>query len=80
MRYEYLAGDLILAIIWSFFFFARKDLRKPMMWSGAAYIVLMFVSFAIWKTFGATIRLNPVVPGYWNPPTLFNLGLNTGVF
>lgn len=38
--YEYLIGILVLACIWVSAFVLRKDLRKPVVWSGVAYIAL----------------------------------------
>ncbi len=78
--YEYLIGIVILAVIWATLFKVRSDLRKPMIWSGLAYMIVIIGGFSLMKiASNAGLSFGPaVIPGYWNPDTLFNLGRITG--
>ena len=77
--YEYLIGIAILAVVWAVCYFVRKDLRKPMIWSGFAYLFVIVSYFLIWRMTSFFIPLGqPIVPTYWNPDTLFDLGRITG--
>lgn len=79
--YEYLVGVLIVGVIWVIGFFLRKDLRRPIIWSGLVYAGINAVAFILWKIGSFFIYLGePVVPSYWNPNTLFNLIRVTGGF
>jgi len=79
--YEYLLGTLIMGIVWVLAFLPRKDLRKPMIWSGVAYIIAISVwFFALRFLFLLGYIDSSITPGYWHPNTLFNLGLITGGF
>ena len=75
--YEYLAGTGIGALVWTGLFLVRKDLRRPMVWSGSFYVVLLSIGFAAYRV---TVNdpARSITPGYWAPPTLFNLGRLTG--
>ncbi|MDP3785153.1 MAG: lycopene cyclase domain-containing protein [bacterium] len=75
--YEYLVGCAILSVPWFILFFLRKDLRKPMIWSGLFYmkfltIVFILLSFLIWVFSISSSRM--ITPGYWEPKTIFDLG------
>lgn len=73
--YEYLIGVVILFIVWLILFFIRKDLRKPMIWSGLAYLLIVTGYHIIWLIVSNFVYLGEaVIPAYWNPDTLFNLG------
>lgn len=79
--YEYLSGCAILFIIWLWAFIIRRDLRKPMIWSGVFYLIINTLLFIIFKFFfliGTLRNSSTIVPGYWSPDTLFNLGRTTG--
>ncbi len=77
--YEYLVGILIMAVIWALAFIPRKDLRRPMIWSGIAYIVAITVwFFALRSLFWLGYIDSSITPGYWHPDTLFGLGKITG--
>lgn len=77
--YEYLIGSLMVGAIWLFFFFFRRDLRKPILWSSAAYMLFNIVAFAAWRFFASLDASSQLfVPHYWNPDTLFDLGRITG--
>jgi hypothetical protein len=77
--YEYLIGCLILFIIWMIGFILRKDLRKPMIWSGIMYAFVMGILFILIKFFQYFgLITQTIVPGYWSPDTLFNLTCLTG--
>ena len=79
--YIYLFGLGLMGIVWLFFFLARKDLRKPMIWSGNFYAVTLTASFFIWSFTHGFLSPDParsIIPGYWDPPTLFDLGKITG--
>jgi hypothetical protein len=75
--YEYLAGVILLGAIWSFLYGLRKDLRKVMLWSGIFYVLILTIGF-----FAHALLVNDtarsIIPGYWAPHTLFNLGEKTG--
>ncbi len=76
--YEYLFGDLILGIIWLLAFILRRDLRKPIIWSSIAYPAISAVIFIILTILSMLLHIEPIVPGYWNPNTLLDLGRLTG--
>lgn len=76
---EYLTVMGIAGIIWLTFFLNRKDLRKVMLWSGVYYTIILSIGFILLKILMP--HLSPekaIVPGFWNPDTLFNLGRITG--
>lgn len=75
--YEYLTGIGIMFIVWVLFFVARKDLRKPMVWSGLFYIIILTIGFFA-LSFVSRDPARAITPGYWQPYTLFNLGQKTG--
>ncbi len=75
MRYEYLIGTLSIGIIWAILFILRRDLRRPMLWSGAAYIAIISTIYLTWLLTSPFIFWgSPLVPDYWDPTALFNLG------
>ena len=59
-RYAYLAGGLAFLAVWIIIFFARKDLRREIIWASL-----------IGLPFGFLERL--FVPYYWYPASLFDL-------
>ncbi len=75
--YEYLAGIVIMFIVWTFFFIMRKDLRKVMVWSGIFYVIILTIGFFAHSLI-SNDPLRAITPGYWAPQTLFNLGQITG--
>ena len=78
---EYLLVMGIAGAIWITLFLVRTDLRKAMLWSGFYYTVILSAGFILLKI--AVPHLSPekaIVPGFWNPDTLFNLGRITGGF
>ncbi len=72
MHYAYLIGTGILGLLWLVPFLARKDLRPAMLWSSKFYIIILTIGFAVlWALhISPSFRINP---GYWTPPTLFDL-------
>lgn len=77
--YEYLIGSLLCGVIWLFLFVLKKDLRKPMVWTAAVYILFSGIILSFWTLFRQFIYLGePIVPSYWFPPTLFDIGRLTG--
>jgi hypothetical protein len=73
--YEYLAGVCIIFIIWLVCFVPREDLRRPMLWSGLFYIMCLLLFYVIWLLVSPFLNLgSPIIPGYWNPDTLFDIG------
>ncbi len=73
--YEYLIGVLVIAIFWFLVFLLRKDLRKAMVLSGLIYMIVLIFTFAVWWVLSHFIYLSgSIIPDYWNPDTLFNLG------
>lgn len=77
LTHAYLIGDLVLAIIFLLIYILRPELRRVMMYSGILYLVLTTPCFFILK-FLSSDMAKSVTPGYWSPPTLFNLGQKTG--
>ena len=79
--YEYLIGIGILFIIWIICVYLRRDLFRPMMWSGLAYVFISAGFFFIfYKMVSHFIYLGQeFIPGYWNPDTLFDLGRTFGL-
>lgn len=76
---EYLAGVGILATVWAISFYLRKDLRKEMLWSGWYYFWILTVGFVAITVIAPNIPQHmSIIPGYWNPNTLFDLGRLTG--
>jgi hypothetical protein len=77
--YPYLVGILILFVVWGILFLTRKDLRKPMVWTGILYTLLLTLGFFAWWIISQFMYAGlPLIPYYWNPETLFNLGRITG--
>jgi len=75
--YEYLIGCIILSIPLFGIFFLRKDLWKPMIWSGVYYTVFLTIVFIVLSYLSWLFSVDPkrlVTPGYWEPKTLFNIG------
>lgn len=77
MEYEYLVAVCILALIWTPIFVLRRDLRKPMIWSGLFYLLILTVGFFAHSLI-TNDPLRSITPGYWAPKTLFDLGAKTG--
>ena len=75
--YQYLVGIAIMFVAWALLFFIRKDLRKPMVWSGGFYIIIITLGFFFYFFIPNDIARS-ITPGYWTPHTLFNLGQKTG--
>lgn len=65
-RYAYIAGCLIIFLLWLFMFLKRKDLRREMLWASFWGIPFGFIDFFL-------------VPTYWNPDSLFDLIKKYGV-
>lgn len=65
MQYVWLIWSLSFLLIWFLVFLLSKNLRKEMLWASV-----------LTAPFGLTEPL--FVPGYWNPPSLFNLAQKTG--
>lgn len=79
MAYAYFIGCVILAIPWAAVFVFRRDIRKPMIWSGMACVISNIVLFIPEKLlFVLNIIHKMFVPDYWNPKTFFDLGQLTG--
>ena len=76
-QYAYLMGTGIMFIVWAFFFILRKDLRRPMIWSGLFYIAILTIGFFI-LLFISNDPAQTITPGYWTPHTLLDLGQKTG--
>lgn len=76
--YEYLIGDFLFGLLWLFAFIKLKDMRRPIMWSSIACVVLLtvlFILYLIFSFFGIGL---PIYPDYWHPQTLFDLSRITG--
>jgi len=76
---EYLIGVGILAVIWAILLVLFAQYRRPMIWSGGAYILTLSVLFVLLRLFSLGKSSEVLfIPGYWNPQTLFDLGQLTG--
>jgi hypothetical protein len=75
--YAYLIGIIGLAMVFSFLCFARRDLKKVMLYSGLLYLSYGFVMFLAIKLFSSE-PAKTITPGYWSPPSLFGLNGKTG--
>ncbi len=64
--YAYITGCLVLFAFWLFIFLKRKDLRREMLWASLCGMPFGFMDFFL-------------VPGYWNPDSLFGLIRRYGV-
>lgn len=75
--FAYLIGTGLLGIVWLILFLRRKDLRHAMIWSAMFYIVMLSIGFLLLYlvNLDPSMRINP---GYWTPPTLFDLNNKTG--
>ncbi len=74
MPHPYATAIVILAIIWIFCFESRKDMRKAMVWSGLACVLILSLTYLALK-FVDTQLIDlgeTMLAGYWNPYTLFN--------
>src|SRR3989344_2191199 len=76
---EYIIGLTILCVIWAGFFVYRADMRKAMIWSGCTYVADLSIGFVVLKIIMPDLASErTIVPGYWDPNTLFDLGRRTG--
>lgn len=66
-----------MAVFWLIFLAARRDLWRAMLWSGRYYIVLLSFGFIVYRLITHDVA-RTITPGYWTPPTLFDLGRLTG--
>ncbi|MBI3034485.1 hypothetical protein HYY72_04990 [Candidatus Woesearchaeota archaeon] len=77
--YFYIYSMLTLGVVWLWVYSRRDDLKKLMVWGGVAYIILMVSTFFVLWLASLFINVNRlIIPLYWNPPTLFNMGWVTG--
>ncbi len=77
--FEYLVGTLICGVVWLLLFLKRKDLRGPMVWTGAVYMIFSSLTLLIWSLLSIfTYVGDKIIPSYWNPPMMFRLGEITG--
>jgi hypothetical protein len=74
--YAYLVGTLLLGAAWFTLYLLRKDLRRAMVWSGTFNLVFITVGFVAYH-FVVSDPSRAITPGYWAPPTLFDLGQKT---
>lgn len=76
---QYVVGVLIMGLVWLLFYWYRPDLRKDMIWSGKYYFVILSVGFILIRIIAPNLPTKQtIVPGYWNPDSLFNLARITG--
>ncbi len=76
---------LIWVVLWSTLvivaYSLRDDLAEPMLWSGVSYALVMGLGFGLWKLISLFTPFGePLVPGYFSPPSLFNLAKLYGGF
>jgi len=76
--YAYLFGITGLGgIVFCFLCFVRKDLRKIMLYGGTVYLLYMTACFFLLKLLSSDAA-KTINPGYWSPPSLFDLNRKTG--
>lgn len=76
---HYVVGIIILGLVWLAFYVYRRDLRRDMVWSGMYYFLILSVGFMLIKIIAPNLPPEKtIVPGYWDPDTLFDLGRITG--
>jgi hypothetical protein len=75
--YAYLIGTIGLGIVFLLIYALRKELRRLMVYSGLFYLVYGFIIFLFIKLL-ATDPARAINPGYWTPPSLFDLNSKTG--
>lgn len=79
--HEYLISMIAVGVvIWLPLYLWRRDLRKPMVWSGLFYIATVTAWFITIRIPSALIPIaasRTLTPGYWEPKTLFNVGTIT---
>jgi hypothetical protein len=75
--YAYLIGTVGLAIIFGALCFVRRDLRRVMIYSGLFYLFFMTVIFLLLKALSSD-PAKAITPGYWSPPSMFDLNKKTG--
>jgi hypothetical protein len=76
---EYFVGMVLFAGVWGAFVLYRKDLFSPMVYSGGFFALILTAGFFGIKLLWPDIPTErTIVPGYWNPDTLFDLGRRTG--
>ncbi len=76
--YDYLVLVLLLGVLWVVLFYQRKDLRKVMLWTGTFYLIATILGFIVYKLM-STDPSREINPGYWSPPSLFNLNNRLGI-
>ena len=78
-EYAYIVGLSIMGAAFAGLYWYRADLRRAMVWSGLAYFAVLSIGFLMLKIFFPDISPErSIIPGYWNPNTLFDLGRRTG--
>lgn len=75
--HAYIIGVLGLGILYVLLFFARRDLRRVMIYSSLLYLAYGFIIFLFIKLI-ATEPARTINPGYWTPPSLGDLNSRTG--
>ena len=76
---EYLVAVGVLGLLWFAFFAYRSDLRAKMLWCSGYWAILLSLGFLILTIlFPHLPPQSRIVPGYWDPGTIFNLARITG--
>ena len=71
---EYLAAVGVLGAVWLCLFALRRDLRAKMLWTSTYWMILLSLGFLILRIlFPHLPPQERIVPGYWDPDTLFDL-------
>ncbi len=75
----YLIAVGVAGLVWLAFFVFRKDVRSKMLWCGAYCAVVLSVGFLILRILFLHVPVSEmIVPGYWDPDTLFDIARITG--
>ena len=78
--YAYLIGVLLTFLFWLVFFVFKPSIRKAMIWTGFAYVAFNLFLLGLWHLFGLFMYVGEsLIPSYWDPEMLFDLGRWTGV-
>jgi hypothetical protein len=75
--YTYLVGTSVIIAVFVFLCCVRRDLRRLMLYGGGVYLAYMTGCFLLLRLLSSDPS-KAINPGYWSPPSLFNLNHRTG--
>jgi len=77
VSHAYLLGTIGLAIVFTLLCMVRKDLRRVMLYAGFVYLFYMTAVFLLSRILSSD-PAKSITPGYWGPPSLWDLNKKTG--